>query len=138
MTYDFDELTFVLGSIIPDDFEEGGIQIEHSEPTFSMVTSLDGKVTRSKTLNRTAKITVTLLQSSATNDKFATLLTLDRDAANGAGITNLMLKDNSGRSLYEAPEAWIEGPPAATFVREAEARAWVICVSKLERFEGGN
>lgn len=137
-TYDFDQLSSIFGPIITDDFEQGGISVEHTEPTFTMIVSLDGKVTRSKTLNHTAKVTITVLSSSATNDQFAAWLTLDRDAPNGAGITNFFLKDNSGRSVYEAPEAWIEGPPAATFVREASARAWVICCSKLDRFEGGN
>lgn len=138
MTYDFDQVSCIFGPIISDDFEQGGISVEFTEPTFSMIVSLDGKVTRSKTLNHTAKITITLLSSSATNDQFGAWLTMDDRAPNGAGITNFFLKDNSGRSVYEATEAWIEGPPSATFVREATARAWVICCSKLERFEGGN
>ncbi len=138
-TYDFDQVSCMLGPIIFDGYNEGeGISIEHSEAAFTMIVGADGKVTRSKTLNETAKITITLLQSSAANDQMAALLTLDRSTPNGSGIVPFWVRDRGGRSLFKAAEAWIEGPPQAVFAREATARAWTICVSKLFRYEGGN
>jgi hypothetical protein len=138
-TYDFDQVTVALGPILVDGFQDGeGVSIEPGAETFTMVVGTDGKVTRSKTLNRTAKVNISLLQSSASNDALSVLHILDRDAPNGAGIVPLYIRDKSGRALYTAAAAWIEAAPTVSFDREATPRVWVIACSKLERVDGGN
>jgi len=138
-TYDFDQVTVALGPIIIDGFQDGeGVTIEPGAETFTHVVGTDGKVTRSKTLNRTATVTIKLMQSSAANDLLSALHVVDRDAPNGAGVVTLFIRDDSGRALYKASEAWISSPPSVTFDREATAREWIISCSKLERVDGGN
>lgn len=138
-TYDLDRVIFTLGPIVVDGFAEGeGFSIS-TEPTFSSKVGSDGKVTRSKTLNRMATIELKLMQSSATNDQLSALHILDRDAPNGAGVVPLFIRDGSGRARYKAAEAWIESAPAdVSFTNEADVRTWVIKVAQLERFDGGN
>lgn len=137
--YDLDQVVFALGPILVDGFQEGEGFTISTEPTFTMKVGADGKVTRSKTLNRTATIELKLMQSSAANDLLSALHILDRDTPNGAGIVPLLISDQSGRAVYKAAEAWIASAPAdVSFGNEATPRTWVIHVSELQRFDGGN
>jgi hypothetical protein len=137
-TYDFDALTVALGAIIVDGFQDGeGVSIETGE-TFTDKVGIDGKVTRSKKFDRTATVTIKLMQSSASNDLLSELHILDRDAPNGAGVVPLVIRDSSGRSVYKADQAWVAQAPAVSFDQEAGAREWVIRCAKLVRIDGGN
>jgi hypothetical protein len=137
--YDFDRVTIAVGPILVDGFQDGeGFVLEPATETFTYVVGTDGKVARSKTLNRTAKLTINLLQTSATNDQFSALHILDRDAPNGAGIVPLWIRDQNGRALYSATQCWISKAPTATFDREATVRVWEISIARLERIDGGN
>ena len=138
-TYDFDQVTAVVGPILIDGYMEGtSISVEHEEDTFSHVTGDEGLVCRSKTLNRVAKITFTLMQSSAANDKLGVLLALDRDSPNGAGIVPLSIVDRNGRTTLSASQCWISRGPDVNFDRVCVARVWVITAARLEPTYGGN
>ncbi len=137
--YDADQVTVALGAISVDGFADGTfVSIEQETATFTKVTGTDGKTTRSKTLNRSGSVTISVMQSSLANDKLSALHTLDRDAPNGAGVVPLYIRDRGGRALYTAAQAWIAEPPKPTFGREAESRDWVIDFAKIDRLDGGN
>lgn len=132
-------VTTTIGSIMVDGFMEGSsIAVEHEEDTFSHVTGDDGFVCRSKTLNRNAKVTLTLMQSSAANDKLAVLHALDRDAPNGAGIVPMAIIDRSGRTVVTASQCWISRGPDINFDRVCVGRTWIITAVDLSHFAGGN
>lgn len=136
--YDYDQVSVLLGPILIDDFQEGeGVTIETPE-SFTMKKGGRGHVTRSKTLDNTSIVTITIMQSSASMDLLGALHTLDRNAPNGAGVVPLWIRDRGGRSLYTAPQAWIAKAPDVTFGTEATPRAWIIHVAKLSRTDGGN
>lgn len=138
-TYSADEVTVGLGPILVDGYGDGEfVRIEHNQPTFGLKVGTDGKGTRFKFLDRSAKITITVMQSSSANDALSTLHEGDRSAPNGAGIVPLYIRDGSGRALYTAAEAWISEPPKPAFGREPGAREWVVECTELERFDGGN
>lgn len=138
-TYEFDEVTVVFGPILMDGFQDGeGVTVEKPEPTFTTHVGCDGKVTRSKTLNRTATVTIHLMQTSAQNDALSAIHIVDRDAPNGAGILPVYVRDRNGRSLHAGVEAWIERAPDSTYDRTPTTRDWVIAVAFLEDFIGGN
>jgi hypothetical protein len=137
--YGFDQVVFTLGGIIIDGFDEGEGFTISTEPGFTKKVGADGKVTRSKMMNRSATIELKLLQSSATNDALAALFNLDIAAPNGAGVVPLFIRDGSGRAVYKAAEAWIASAPAdVAFGEEATTRTWMIDCAVLERFDGGN
>lgn len=137
--YDADQVTVALGAILCDGFQDGSfVEIAQDEATFTKKVGADGKVSRSKTLNRAGKVTITLMSTSLSNDFLSALHILDRDAPNGAGIVPLYIRDRSGRALYTAAQAWVAKAPDVSFDREATPRAWEIEFSKLERSDGGN
>jgi hypothetical protein len=137
--YDADQVTVALGPISCDGFQDGEfVSIAPATGTFTTYVGTDGKACRSKTLNRTATITISLGQFSLSNDLLGALHVLDRDAPNGAGVVPLFIRDRSGRALYTAAQAWISKAPDVTFDREATARVWEISCAKLERVDAGN
>lgn len=138
-TYEFNQVTVALGPILMDGFQNGeGVVIAHDAPRFTKVVGIDGKVTRNKSHNRMATVTIKLMQTSAQNDLLSALLNTDSEAPNGAGILPIYIRDRNGRSLHTGAEAWIEGFGDVTYDAEATAREWVIGVARLESFTGGN
>lgn len=137
--YDFDQVSVIFGPVVLEGFQDGeGVTIEPGAETFTMVVGADGHVARSKTLNKTATVTIKLLQTSACNDLLSALHNLDRDTPNGAGVVPLTIRDRNGRSLYFAPQAWISDAPDVTFDREATAREWTVSCAFLARTDGGS
>jgi hypothetical protein len=137
--FDFDQVTCAIGPILVDGFMEGStLSIEQEEETFTHVVGNDGRVCRSKTLNRVAKCTLTLMQVSAANDKLATLHALDRDAPNGAGIVPFFVRDRSGRTLVTGAQCWISKAADVIFDRVCVGRTWEITIARAEMFAGGN
>lgn len=137
--YDFDQVYLVLAGAVVDGFAPNTpIRLTRETDTFSHVVGADGKVARSKTLQRTARLEISLLQTSASNDILSAVHILDRDAPNGAGIFPFALRDKSGRSMYSGAQCWVMKAPDPSFEREATQRDWVIAIAKLEGVDGGN
>lgn len=138
--YDPNEVSaMVCGLPIEGGYADGTfIEIEQDSDDFVDVVGIDGDVTRSKTNDRRATITLTLMQTSESNGLLSALNNIDRKASNGAGVGPLLIKDNQGTTLFAAEKSWIAKPPTAGFDKTAGPRAWKIRVADLERFDGGN
>ena len=68
-TYDPAQVVITIGGIPMSGFSEATfIELAYTEPTWNMITGADGLTTRSKTNNYTATLTLTLKQSSVSND----------------------------------------------------------------------
>lgn len=138
-TYDPSNVSMFYGAIEMQGFaQDAAISVEHDEDDWTLVTGVDGEGTRSKTSNSSATITVSLMQSSVVNDLLSAERELDRLAPNGTGGKPLLIKDNSGRSIYAAQTAWIQKAPSAELNREATTREWVFRTDNLVAFHGGN
>ena len=137
--YDATEVTASFSGVLMQGFGDGEfVKIEMTSDAFTSVVGTDGEVTRSKSSDGRAKITVTLMQSSETNDKLSALYNLDRSTPGGAGVGVFYVRDRGGRSLYVAPQAWIMKAPDVTFDREPTPREWVFECASLQRVDGGN
>jgi hypothetical protein len=137
--YDPDRVTVAFGPVIVDGYADGEfVSIEPASEIFTRYVGTDGKVTRSKQLRRDATIKFMLSSASATNDALTAIAELDRRAPNGAGIYPLFIRDNSGRALYTAAQAWIEALPTVSFDRQATVREWSLACADLIRVDGGN
>jgi hypothetical protein len=138
--YDPNEVTVVVAGVpIEGGFADGTfIEIVQESDDFVDSIGADGDVTRSKTNDRRATITLTLMQSSEANALLSALSTLDVTASNGAGVGPLMIKDNQGTAKYTAEKSWVAKPPDAAFDKTAGPRAWKIRAAKLVRVDGSN
>ncbi len=136
--HNLDEWTISLGGAIFDSFGASTVLSITQEPIYTKVVSGDGRVTRSKTLDRSATISITVMSSSMANDFMTALANVDMLGKNGAGVVPFLAVDGSGRAVYEASKAWISGWPDIEVGREAAEYTWTIEASKLVRYDGGS
>lgn len=103
---------------------------------FTLTVGADGEATRSKSNDLSGRITVTLQQTSISNDIFSALA--DADELSNQGSFPIQVKDASGNTLSSAETAWVVKKADATFGKETENREWIIEAACLEHFVGGN
>jgi hypothetical protein len=109
---------------------------EYKNMLKNLLVGADGEATRSKSNNNAATVTLRLMQTSDMNDILTSYYQADKLANNGK--FPLMIKDNSGRSLHVAEQAWVQKLPAVNYGAEAGPREWVIRTGELVSTVGGN
>lgn len=98
------------------------ITISRTVKGFTIIRGIRGKNTRVPNVDTSATITISLLQTSQGNDVLSYIHELDLEE--GTGRIALMLKDNSGRSVFSSNEAYITGYPVTAFSGQFEYRNW--------------
>jgi hypothetical protein len=138
--YDANEVTINFATrAIESGYDDGEFcTIEQQEKSFGVKQGTDGQATRYKTNQSVTIVTLKLMQTSEGNAILSGILNGDLLGTNGAGVAPILIRDRQGLSVFAAPEAWIEGPPKASYAREPNAREWTICVPNPTRFDGGN
>lgn len=137
--YDSNRVNIIFAGVPLLEFAEGAIcEIAYDSDQFLDVVGTDGTVSRSKSNDLRATVTVHLMQTSPSNDFLSGILNGDIRADSGFGVSGLAIVDNGGQSLYVAPDAWIMKFAEPAFGREAQERAWAIRCARLESFTGGN
>lgn len=136
-SYNPAQVQLVVAGIPISGYAEGTfINIGRDNPAFTNGSGSDGEGWRAKSNDFTGTCTLTLLQTSASNDALSALAVLDE--ASGDGVGPLLMVDLSGRSLYQAETCWIEKVSDAEFGRDKTNREWVIKTDRLIVFVGGN
>lgn len=136
-TYDFKEVSVILNGNILTGFIEGdAIEVAPDEDDWSLQVGADGESTRSKRNNNSATVTIRLMQTAASNDVLNALYQADKLSSTGKAA--MLIKDNSGRSIHAAEEAWIQKAPTASYGNEAGSREWVLRTHNLVSTFGGN
>lgn len=137
--YDPQEVSASLAGIpISGYAEDTFIEINQEADSFVDVVGVDGTVSRSKVSDKRATIKFTLMQTSETNDLLSALAELDDSTPGGAGVGALLIRDNSGRAVYEGPQSWIMKPPDVAFGKQAGPRVWTIRTARILRQDKGN
>lgn len=136
-TYDPGQVEIIFGPVRLSGFAEDSlVSIEKNNPRFTLKVGVDGHGTRSRSHDESAKVKVSLMQSSMSNDLLSGIAQLDRRS--GQGVFPLLIKDLSGRSLFTAATAWLEGDPTVEFGKEVGTREWTIETDQLESLIMGN
>ena len=136
-SYDPKQSSIIVSGNIIEGYADGTfINVERNEDAFSLVIGSDGSGTRTKSNNRSGRMTITLNQSSPSNDILQGLVTADE--LSGGGIFSALHKDGSGNTINAAETAWIVKSPSQEFSNESSNREWIIETDNLEAFVGGN
>ena len=136
-TYDPKQVSMIVGGKIITGFTDGTfITAERNEDMWTMKVGVDGIGTRAKTNNTSGKLTITLHQSSSSNDDLSAFAAADELSDSGA--VPVLLKDNSGRTVVTALTAWVKKYANAEFAKEVSNRVWVLETDQLVMFDGGN
>lgn len=136
-TYNPKKVAISAGGFIVTGYADGTfVNVEFDEDQWNLAMGSDGEGTRVKSNNYAATITISLMQSSDSNAVLQAFWASDR--LSDGGVFPLLIKDNSGKSLYSAEKCWVQKQPPAEFGKEATAREWVLRTDNLVPFEGGN
>lgn len=136
-TYDPKLVIVTFGTIIFEGYSEGTfIAVAQNGDNFEKVRGADGGVDR---VNKNASdyaITITLKQTSLTNDALSLIATADRSA--NTGKLPFTVKDLNGTSLFFAQQAWIGKEPDLENSDGISNREWRIDTGIASSFVGGN
>jgi hypothetical protein len=120
-TYDPKKVLIALGTHSVTGYSDGTfLSIESSGDGISKKTGCDGEVVRSLDPDHSAKITVTLLQTSPTvawaQQQF------DKDRETGDSTFPVLVKDLKGGLIFSANDGWVVKPPPREFGKESTDR----------------
>lgn len=100
------------------------VKVSRNSETFKLYKGTSGEGARAKSLDKSATVTLTLMHTSPSNDILAANAALDEAAS--SGVTALLIKDLSGRTIHQAQEAWVKKPADSEFGKEIATREWTI------------
>ena len=129
----------VFGGVKMEGFSESTMaKFEFVSESMSDVVGVDGEVSRSPNMDRRATLTVSLMQTSPTNDLLSVIYRAGRAGVNGGDVAAARIEDSNGRLVIAAPEAWIMDTPKPTWGKTASEYEWVIRLANCEAFFGGH
>jgi len=135
-TYDPKQVVVVVGGVPLSGFADGTfISVERANDSFSKVSGADGYVSRSKSNDKSGSVTITLAQTSPSNDILQGFALADELTNNG--VVPILVKDVGGRTTFVSAFGWIKKTPSAEFGKEISNREWVLDVADLDVFIGG-
>lgn len=126
----------VNGAIITGFADGTFVSIEMNSDAFTKVVGADGEVARSASADESGQITITLLQTSASNKILNDFHNADRLSLNGQGSVSIV--DTNGTTLVAGADAWVKKHAVVEFGKEIVGREWVIDVGRLVVNQGGN
>ncbi len=117
--------------------EDSMVKLTWDNPKFDDVSGVDGEVTRVRSYDGRALMTLNLMQSSSCNDLLSNLHSRDLVAPGGAGAGAILVQDLQGTTLITAATGWIKGPPETEFGKKPGPRAWEIRMANVKYLVGG-
>lgn len=107
------------------------ISVTKAADDYSTKWGPSGKAVRTKLHNKGGTMTITLMQTSLSNDRLSEIRQHDYLVPNGGGVGSLTIQNIEGTDIHTAENAWIQSAPDLTFEGEAGTREWVIAFDKL-------
>ena len=136
-TYDPKDASLIVGGFAMSGFADGTfISVERTSDAFSKVTGADGITSRAKSNDKSGTITITLAQTSPSNDILSGFAILDE--SKNAGVVPASLLDFAGKTVAASAFAWVKKSPKADYSKEVGNREWVLDCADLDLFIGGS
>lgn len=136
-TYNPKKVQLAIGTHLVTGYADGTfIQVDRNSDQFQVVVGADGEAARAASADKSGTVTVTLMQTSASNDFLSTAL--NTDELTNLNTMPLLMKDISGRTLVQAAEGWVKKYATIEMGKEIVSREWVYETGELLIAEGGN
>lgn len=136
-TFDPKSVIVTIGGVPMSGYADGTfLEVTADTQQFSKIVGADGYTTRVKSNNYGGVMTLTLSQSSPSNDVLSAFLAVDR--ATNAGVLPILIKDLSGSTVIFAGTGWIQQFPDVAFGNEINNRSWVLDLADIDILIGGN
>lgn len=134
--YDPKDILLVVAGTPVEGFADGTFVVcARNNDSYTTSTGADGEPARAQSNDKSGTITITLMQTSATNDILSAAVTLDE--LQGDGVFPVLVKDLNGTTLVTAETAYVQKPADVEFGRELAEREWVIATPELNILAGG-
>lgn len=135
--YDPKETSITINAHAVSGFaDETFITIEMDNDAFTDNAGADGEVVRTKTNDQRATATLTLQQTSQSNNILSTLHNADI-LVNGAGVFAFFMNDQVGATLIGAPRAWVTKSAPVSRAKTPQSVVWTIRLASTKGFVGG-
>jgi hypothetical protein len=135
-SYDPKQVIVTVGGAPMSGFADGTfIAISRQNDAFTSVAGADGEVARAKSNDKRGEMTITLMQTSLSNDILSGIATLDEKS--NLGVVPVIVKDLSGTTTFFSGTAWIRKIPDSEFGKEIANREWVLELADMDIFVGG-
>ena len=136
-TYDAAQVVLTINGVAISGYADGTfISVEREEQSFTKVVGADGTTSRAKSNNRSGSLTLTILQTSPSNDVLSALLA--QDELNNDAVVPVLIKDNTGKSRLFSATGWVQGMPTVEYGKEISNREWTIDLADIEFAIAGN
>ena len=110
---------------------------EYNKPLYEEQIGPDGELTRIKSNDRSAKITVRVKSTSDGHRNLLSLYGLAQLEPNGGDLAPFQVRDRNRGILESAELAYIKQAPANAYGQEPGDREWVLYTAKLDRIVEG-
>jgi hypothetical protein len=100
------------------------VKIETEDPKYTYQADLYGAIHRNRINNNSAKVTITLLRSSSSNELLSNYVELDRQS--DSGVFPILISDANSTDLFESDSASIMQAPTRGCEKDAMTKKWVI------------
>lgn len=136
-TYNPAEVTVAIGGAIMSGYTDGTfVEIARNSPSWITAVGADGTVTRGKSNDRSGSLTLTLKQSSPSNDILSGILIADE--LSNRGVFPVLVKDLSGTSIFFSAQAYINTFATASYGKDIADRTWTITLADVDMLVGSN
>lgn len=137
--YRADQVAVTVAGVLMSGFADAddAIMIENMSDQVDSVVGIDGEVAASVTNDRRVKLTLKLMQTSASNAILSSLLNDYINSPNGSTFA-AQAEDTIGGSLAQGADCLVLGWPKSGFGRKAQERTWEILIATADRAEEGN
>ena len=138
-TYNPARVLVLVAAIPMQGFSDGTfVEIAPMADRVSSKSGADGEVARSISSDKRHTVTITLQQTSPSNDVLSGMALADELSGGGLPVP-IMVQDLSGRTLFAADRGWIRSVPSQAFGVEVNDREWVLETGKpAVNIIGGN
>jgi hypothetical protein len=134
-THNSNEISVSFANLSLDSGRADGdfVTTEFNSELYTSKVGADGELTRSKTNDFSAKITIKLMSTSQGHKILLGLYNAARAEPNGGDLAPFQLRDRNGGLVEHAETAWIEKAPANAFGKEVGEREWILATDALVR-----
>lgn len=137
-TYSPDRVKVTVGAHTLTGYADGTfVSVEQLTDGVTSQAGADGEVARAMSADKRCKITLTLQQTSRSNDMLTAMYEADQ-LSGGDMPVPLTVRDLRGTTIFAAGAAWIVKKATAEFCKEISEREWTLEADGAQYFVGGN
>lgn len=123
-TYNPSRIVIIVHGLPMTGYADGTF-VNITMPSDGITTSVgaDGEIARAINPDRRCTVTITLQQTSPSNDFLSTIFNMDILTC-GGHVAPILIQDLCGETLFSASSCWVVKPADVEFSKEISNRAW--------------